>query len=124
LSLRFERLNMNSSENGDVEELEEYALFSGQFKGKCRNCGQLGHKSFQYKNRLNSSHNGGNNGDTTVSIFCTYCRKSGHVKQNCFKLKNKDAQYKNNQFSNSNSSNCIRENYGSQDVIFATKNKS
>jgi hypothetical protein len=33
LSLRFERLNMNSSENGDVEDLEEHALFSGQFKG-------------------------------------------------------------------------------------------
>jgi gag-polypeptide of LTR copia-type/Zinc knuckle len=124
LSLCFERLNMNSSKNGDAEELEEHALFSGQFKGKCRNCGQLGHKLFQCKNRLNSSHNGSNNGNMTGGIFCTYCRKSGHVKQNCFKLKNKDGQYNNNQSSNSNNGNRGRENYGSQDVVFTTTTKS
>jgi hypothetical protein len=38
LSLCFERLNMKSKKNEENEELEEYALFSGQFKGKCRNC--------------------------------------------------------------------------------------
>jgi hypothetical protein len=123
LSLHFERLNMSSSKNGDVEELEEHALFSGQFKGKCRNCGQLSHKSFQCKNCSTLSHNGGNNGNAG-GIFCTYCRKFGHVKQNCFKLKNKNGQYNNNQSSNSNNGNHGRENYGSQDVIFATMTKS
>jgi gag-polypeptide of LTR copia-type len=33
LSLRFKRLNMNSSRKRDIEELEEHALFSGKFKG-------------------------------------------------------------------------------------------
>jgi hypothetical protein len=46
LNLKFERLNMNTSRNEEGEVLEEQALFSGQFKGKCRNCGQVGHKSF------------------------------------------------------------------------------
>ena len=51
LSLRFERLNLRSSNNREGEDLEENAFFSGQFKGKCRNCGQVGHKSFHCKNK-------------------------------------------------------------------------
>jgi hypothetical protein len=68
LNLRFKRLNVKASRNEEAEVLEEQALFSGQFKGKCRNCGQVGHKSFQCKNR--SSHNGGNNGNGTGTNFC------------------------------------------------------
>jgi hypothetical protein len=74
MSLHFERSNTNSSKNFGVEELEEHALFSGQFKGMCGNCGQLSHKSFQCKSGSNSSHDGSNNGNLTGYIFCTYCR--------------------------------------------------
>ena len=42
LNLRFERLNMKSSEDENVQYV---ALFGGQFKGKCRNCGMIGHKA-------------------------------------------------------------------------------
>jgi hypothetical protein len=35
---------MKSKENEEGEELEEHAFFSAQFKGKCRNCGHIGHK--------------------------------------------------------------------------------
>jgi hypothetical protein len=59
LNLRFERLNIKTSRNEEGEVLEEQALFSGPFKGKCRNCGQVGHKTFQRKNR--SNHNVRNN---------------------------------------------------------------
>jgi hypothetical protein len=46
--LRFERINNNSNrDNGD--NLEEMAFFGCQFKGKCRNCGKIGHKSFNVK---------------------------------------------------------------------------
>jgi gag-polypeptide of LTR copia-type len=49
LNLRFERLN-NHSNNENGEASGEMALFCGQFKGKCRNCGKIGHKLFQCKN--------------------------------------------------------------------------
>jgi hypothetical protein len=88
LSLRYERMNMKSSSNKEVEGLEENAFFSGQFKGKCLNCGQIRHKSFQCKNR--GSHNGGNNGNSSGGNFCWYCRKPGHDKKDCFKLKRRD----------------------------------
>ena len=67
LSLRFERLNLRSSNNREGEDLEENAFFSGQFKGKCRNCGQVGHKSFQCKNK--GSNHGGNSGSSSGGIF-------------------------------------------------------
>jgi hypothetical protein len=110
LNLRFERLNMKTSRNEEGEVLEEKALFSGQFKGKCRNCGQVGHKSFQCKNH--SSHNGGNNGNGngTGIHFCLYCRKPGHDKKSCFKLKKKEAQ---NGHASSFNGNADRRNYES-----------
>jgi hypothetical protein len=37
LNLIFERLNMKTPRNEEGEVLEEKALFSGQFKGKCQN---------------------------------------------------------------------------------------
>jgi hypothetical protein len=89
LNLRYERLNMKNSRNGEGKVLEKQALLSGQFKGKCQICGQVGHKSFQCKNR--SFHNVGNNRNRTGANFCLYCRKPGHDKKSCFKLKKKEA---------------------------------
>jgi hypothetical protein len=105
-NIRFERLNMKTSRNKEFQVLEEQALFSSQFKGRSRKCGQLGHKSFQCKNR--SSHNGGNNGNGIGTNFCLYCRKPGHEKKSCFKLKKKEAQ--NGYASNGNAD---RQNYES-----------
>jgi hypothetical protein len=47
-------------------------------------------KSFQCKNR--SNHNGGNNGNEDGGNYYMYCSKLGHDKNNCFKLKNKEAR--------------------------------
>jgi hypothetical protein len=88
LSLRFKRLSMKSKKNERGVELEKHAFLSGQFKGKCRNCGRIGHKSFQCENR--SNHNGRNNGNATGGNYCSHCRKLRHVKQKCFKLKKKE----------------------------------
>jgi hypothetical protein len=84
-------LSLRSEINEDNEELEEHELFCGQFKGKCRNCRQIGQKLFQCKNR--SSHNDGNNNNTTGGNYCSYCCKSGHVRQKVFKLKKKETRY-------------------------------
>jgi hypothetical protein len=93
--------------------LEEQALFSGHFKGKYRNCGHVGHKSFQCKNR--SSHNGRNNGNGTGTKFCSYCRKPDHDKKSCFKPKKKQGQ---NGHASIFNGNADRRNYESQDVVF------
>jgi hypothetical protein len=112
LNLRFERLNMKTSRNKEDKVLEEKALDNGQFKGKCRNCGHVGHKSFQCKNL--SNHNGGNNGNGTGTNFCSYFRKPGHDKKSCFKLKKKEAQ---NSHASNFDGNTDRRNYKSQDVF-------
>jgi hypothetical protein len=94
----------------------------GQFKGKCRNCGKIGYKLFQCKNQGNQNGNN-NGGNATGGIFCNYCCKPGHVKQNCLKLKKRDSRLNNNNFNpgNSNSGNRDRENFESQDMVFTAK---
>jgi hypothetical protein len=51
LNLRFERLN-EKKDDTDNEDKQDVALFGGQFKGKCRNCGMMGHKSINCKNKI------------------------------------------------------------------------
>jgi hypothetical protein len=117
LSLYFERLNISKP---DGEVLEEHALFGGKFKGKCQNCEQLGHRSFQCKNRAIS--NGGNNVNSSGGNVCLYCRKTGHDKKNGFKLKKKEAR-NNNNISNYNG-NGNRQNYESQDIVCTATSKN
>jgi hypothetical protein len=112
LSLRYERMNMKSSRNKEGESFEENAIFSGHFKIKCRNCGQIRHKSFQCKNQ--GSHNGGNNGNSSGGNFCSYCCKPGHDKKDCFKLKKKDSRSNNG---STNNGHADRPNFDSQDVV-------
>jgi len=78
LSLRFERLLSKSESTKNEGSSEEKALFTTQFKGKCRNCGKLGHKAAQCKSKLAK--------DGKSELICNYCKKPGHVKANCFKL--------------------------------------
>jgi hypothetical protein len=59
LNLRFERLNVKSNENNENGNNQDVAFFGGQFKGKCRNCGVIGHKARDCKNKFRQ--NGGQN---------------------------------------------------------------
>jgi hypothetical protein len=52
-----------------------------QFKGKCQNCGKIGHKAAQCKSKqMREERN---------KVVCNYCKKSGHFKSNYFKLMKK-----------------------------------
>jgi hypothetical protein len=76
---------------------------------------------FQCKNRGNQN-GGSNGGNASGSIYCTYCHKPGHVKQNCLKLKRKDSRLSNtnnNSSGNGHNSNLDRQNFESQDMVFA-----
>ena len=60
------------------------AAFYRQFKGRCTNCGELGHKSGDCPNK-DASNSGNKNGKkkSTSNAHCWYCGKKGHVKSQC-----------------------------------------
>ena len=111
LNLRFERLSTQNESNNESKANEEQALFTTQFKGKCRNCGVLGHKSIHCKARRN--HNDRQNDGNPQPPYCVYCRKSGHVKANCFILNKRNE-------ANGNGNNNVRNGVAgtTADVVF------
>jgi len=75
--------------NNESKVHEEHALFTSQFKGKCYNCGKIGHKAFQCKSKKGCSERPNDGGPQP--LFCTYSKTTGHAKPNFFKL-NRRAQ--------------------------------
>jgi hypothetical protein len=77
LNLRFERLN-EKKDDTDNKDNEDVAFFGGQYKGKCRNCGMMGHKSTNCKNKIRqngfqngsqtNNQSGGQNGGNQVNL--------------------------------------------------------
>ena len=82
LNLKFERMNAKKDDGTDDGDAEQ-ALVSGQFKGKCHNCGKIGHKSVNCHLRKDKPT------VESKSVICHYCKKPGHKKSDCFKLKRK-----------------------------------
>jgi Zinc knuckle len=118
-NLRFERLNEKANYN-ENEDNQEVAFFGGPFKGKCRNCGAIGHKARDCKSKSyqNGGQNSGNHrnfqGNTNHGTYCTYCCRPGHHKENCLKLKNKSNR---NTGTNNNQE---RKIFNSSDVAFTS----
>jgi gag-polypeptide of LTR copia-type/Zinc knuckle len=107
LNLRFERLSTSQNDNLG----EENALFTSQFKGKCRNCGKLGHKAAQCKSKQVK--------DEKSDVMCNYCKKSGHVKANCFKMLRKNSGTNNS----GGMQNCHNDVGGTADVVLSSMTK-
>jgi Zinc knuckle len=61
LNLKFERLNEKNDDN-ENDDNQDVAIIGRWFKGMCRNCGVIGHKARDCKNkfRQNGGQNGGN----------------------------------------------------------------
>jgi len=106
LCLKFEMMNRRGKLGLAQSPNEEHALFAGGFKGKCNNCGKIGHKArdCRDKNNGNKQHGGNNNANDNgngnsnnnsnngndKNMECFYCKKKGHRIANCYKLKQKE----------------------------------
>jgi hypothetical protein len=122
LGLHFERLNVSSNQSNENVVLEEHALFSGQYKGKCRNCGQIGHKAVQSKKK--QFNHVGNKGNMTEGNYCTYFCRTGHVKKNSFKLKKKELQNNNINCGGNENSSRDQQFLNTQDMAFVTTSEN
>jgi hypothetical protein len=122
LNLGFERLNEKQNEESENDNNQEVPFFGGQFKGKCRNCGAIGHKAkdCKSKTRQNGGKNSGNYNNfqkySNNGAYCTYCCCPGHIKSNYYKLKNKS----NRNSGTSNNGGQGERIFNSNDVAFTT----
>jgi hypothetical protein len=122
LNLRFKRSNEKQNEESENDNNQEVAFFGGQFKGKCQNCGTIGHKAKDCK--LKTSQNGGQSSGNhnkfqkyaNNGAYCTNCCRPGHIKSYCYKLKNKS----NRNNSTSNNGGQGERIFNSNDVAFTT----
>ena len=102
-------IDPQTAEDEDTEKALAAKQFKRPFKGMCNTCGKQGHKSAdcweneknkskrpanwrssKSKNNNNNNNNNNKNNDKNNSEkTCFYCKKKGHVKEDCFKLKKK-----------------------------------
>jgi hypothetical protein len=138
LRLRFERLNIRKRDENVKDQDQDQALYvGGQFKGKCRSCGKIGHKAANCKLK-----NGGNkfeqnraneNKIVKPNIFtCNYCGKPGHKyaesrkrirdeNENKSKLLNNHKKHNNN-FQNDGANIATKANSDCDIVLIADDN--
>ena len=119
LMLKYKRIKKNKGVGEDSEDEEEghdTALvgYTKNFKGRCYNCGDFGHKKEdcpKLKNQASSNRPGRFNGT------CFYCGKRGHIKSECRKWKKKLEEMRNE------SANIHQENKNSDVMLMAHEGK-
>ena len=89
LNSRFERITKNAEAK---EEEKALAAFKKQYKGRCSNCGEYGHKSGDCSERDKPSSGTGNKTENRFNGECHYCHKKGHKKEDCRKMKADNAK--------------------------------
>jgi hypothetical protein len=110
------------STGSEIDNNQEVAFFGGQFKGKCRNCGAIGRKANDCKSKTNQNGglNSGNHNNfqksTNNGAYCSYSCLPGHIKSNCYTLKNKS----NRDNGTSNNDSQGHRVFNSKDVSFTT----
>ena len=82
LNTRYQRITKHTE---DREEEKALAAFKKQYKGRCGNCGEYGHKSGDCPDRKSSSNN--SSGGGKFQGKCHYCNIVGHKKADCRKRK-------------------------------------
>ena len=85
----------SDSSKGSASSTED-ALLATQFKGRCRKCGQYGHKGADCPEKKSENSTPSTTGSTTP-IFqgnCRYCGKKGHKEAQCRKKK-RDSESRN-----------------------------
>ena len=84
LGNRFERIKANE------EKPEETGLYSGyykkQYKGRCSNCGEYGHKSGDCPEKEPTEASHENDHSREFKGKCWYCDKLGHKANKCKQL--------------------------------------
>ena len=86
---KYRQIKKNKGVGKDAEDDEEdqdtaLVSYTKDFKGRCYNCGEFGHKKEDYPKLKNQT---GNNSSGRFNGTCYYCGKRGHRRSECRKLK-------------------------------------
>jgi hypothetical protein len=89
-NLRYQRL-YGTKKTLTTQDESETALYAGGFRGKCNECGKMGHKARDCREKQGKSSNRNNRqSKKKFNGVCNYCKKKGHMEKDCWKKKREE----------------------------------